>query len=199
MLLEDTETIELALEAALQTQKKWVSQGYTPRPPLQLPAPRFLMYVTRNSNHSNIHTIVIGKTSYIIKDKLFYHQSLIGHGMRIWLVYLSDKPEVQVIIKDSFVLTNSTRESNFIKLMPSSIRNILQVIDEWVGPKTTLFARPGLPHDVEDRQKRRLVITPCGKPLDTWTSLMEICSFGFDTAMGKFQFICDRFVLSTLI
>ena len=186
MLLEDTRAIELALEAALLTKKTWVSRGYTPKPPLQLPAPRFPMYITRDGNCSNIHTIVISKRSYIIEDELFYHQCLVGRGTRVWQAHPSDKPEVHVIIKDSFVLTKSARESDFIQSMSSSIRNVPKVIDEWVGPKTMLFIRPGLPQDVEDCQKRCLVNTPCGKPLDTWALLMEICSFGLDTAMGKF-------------
>lgn len=151
----------------------------------------------------DIDTITVKGVEYRVVENLFMSKTMRGRATQCWHVSKDDK---SYIIKDSWIATtlmsNEIETLNVVEGVPC-VPTLIAGIDVELNngkPMSTETRRVGVDFD-ENRVRRRLVMTPVGQPLDSFTSKKELigamidivhCNIDFSHPSPKFLLISSR-------
>ena len=132
---------------------------------------------------------------YSIMEKLWRSQGLFSRGTTCYRV--QDDSGAEYALKDCWVdEAKKTHEVDILKMV-AGIPNVVTLVDEWDvmydgKPDSTSNIRQqggSLPGGHCNRCHRRILLTPCGRSLSTFSSKFQLLSVFRDLVIGEFRFV----------
>ena len=149
----------------------------------------------------------LGQVTYSIMQVLWKSQGLFCCGTTCY--HVQDAHGKEYALKDCWVDENKKRHEVDVLKMLAGTPNVVALVDEWdviydgEPDSTSRIRRHGgplhVPEDYCNRCHRRILLTPCGKPLSTFSSKLQLLNVFHDFVTGEFRFCFECGVLTLTI